>query len=434
VKILSIHLTKSQKKLLENFTSLSFLQAANYILPFITVPYLVRVLGPEKFGLIAFAQAFIQYFVILTDYGFNLSATRRISIFREDEKKVSIIFSSVFIIKTSFLLISFLLMCVVVFLFPKFNIDWRIYFISFGIVLGNVLFPVWFFQGMEKMKYIAFLNILTKSMFTMAIFIFVREQSDYLNVPLLRSLGFIIAGILSLRIIWKYFRVKLVLPKINFIIEELKEGFHIFISTLAISLYTISNIFILGLFTNNIIVGYYSAGEKIIKAFQALLTPLYQTTYPHISKLASESKELALNFVRKMIKLVGIPTFIISSGLLIFAPQINNLILGDKFKSSVPVIQILSFILFIVAMSNVFAIQGLYGLGRYKEVMRFVSICSLIYLPVVSLFTYLFSYIGTAISYLLIEISITLLSLYYFRKLFHPKKVLAFNYENQKKY
>ncbi|MEJ2630544.1 MAG: oligosaccharide flippase family protein [Acidihalobacter sp.] len=111
----------------KNIVSLFVLQGANYVLPLITVPYLVRVLGPENFGRIAFAQAFIQYFVVLTDYGFNLSATRAVALVRDDPAKLSSLFSAVMIVKAALMTIGFGAMLLIVWLVPSFAQDWPLY-------------------------------------------------------------------------------------------------------------------------------------------------------------------------------------------------------------------------------------------------------------------------------------------------------------------
>jgi len=115
--------------------------------PLITFPYLTRVLGPGNYGKVAFAVAFITYFNLITDYGFNLSATREISINRDDTKKVSRIYSSVMVTKTLLMLLTFTAMLTIVLSVDRFRSDLPLYIYTYGIVLGSVLFPVWFFQG-----------------------------------------------------------------------------------------------------------------------------------------------------------------------------------------------------------------------------------------------------------------------------------------------
>lgn len=292
--------SKDRKRLLSNFMSLMSLQGANYILPLITLPYLVRVLGAEYFGLLAFATATTTYFTIISDYGFNLTATREISMHRDDKEKVTEIFSAVMTIKLILMFISFLLLCILVFLFDKFSDDAIVYFFSFGVVIGQVLFPVWFFQGMERMKYITYLNIFSKLIFIIAIFVFVHEQSDYYLVPLMTGIGAIVVGFWSLFLIKKEFEVKFHPQSVIVLKHYFFDGWSIFTSSIYVAFYTTANIFLLGIFTNNMTVGHYSIAEKIVNAVGGLFSPANQTIFPYISNLHKRDKEQFFSTTRKI--------------------------------------------------------------------------------------------------------------------------------------
>ena len=299
-KIKNLVNTEDKKRLLSNFFSLSVLQGANYILPLITLPYLVRVLGVEYFGLLSFATATVMYFQILTDYGFNLTATREISIHRVNKAKVIEIFSSVMTIKVILMFVSFLLLTILVFSFEKFSKDALVYFLTFGAVVGQVFFPVWFFQGMERMKYITYLNIFSKVIFTIAIFVFVQEQSDYYLVPLLTSIGFLIAGIWSLYLVKKEFDIGFSFQKSETIKHYLVDGWHVFVSRFYVSLYTTTNVILLGLFTSNTAVGYYSIAEKIVVAIGGLFEPANQTIYPFLARKYKENFNQFVQLLKKI--------------------------------------------------------------------------------------------------------------------------------------
>lgn len=375
-----------KKRLFENFFSLSVLQAANYILPLITFPYLVRVLGPDKWGLITFAQAFIQYFMILTDYGFNLSATRDISLHRDDKAKIAEIFSAVTFIKLVFVLASFVAMAGIVLGFNKFRVEWPVYFLTFGMVVGNMLFPVWFFQGMERMKYITLLNILFRSIFTVSIFIFVRQASDYHFVPLLNTLGFMVAGVLGFRIVLKEFGVKLTRPEWRVIRCHLTSGWHTFISGVAISMYTVTNTFLLGLFTNDTIVGYYTAAERVYLALAQLFNPLYQALYPYIVKLVKESREKTLNLLNKLLFFISILTCTLWLILFLFARPLLNLLLGNAFEESVIIFKILSPLIIVVPIAYIFFYLALLAFKLDRYYSRIYLIGGLLNLSLVFIF------------------------------------------------
>lgn len=384
-------LSVETKRLFSNFLSLGVMQGANFILPLLTLPYLVRVLGADKFGLLAFATTTVNYFVILTDFGFNLSATREVSVHRDDHSKINEVFNSVMLVKFVLMLISFVFLFVLVFSFEKFRNDSIVYFLTFGTVVGQVFFPVWFFQGMERMKYITYLNILSKSIFTIAIFVFVHKQEDYLFVPALTALGFIVAGVWSLALIKKDFGVKFKLVSFSTARNYFMDSSQYFLSRISVSIYTSSNAFVLGLFTNNTVVGYYSMAEKLYQALQALYFPLVNAVYPFIAK----ERNIAL--FKKIFSCAVVVNTLLIAILFLNSNKLLGLVFGlDAAAMTEDVFRILLVAALIVVPSILLGYPFLGALGKarhanlsvvYGSVFHFILLALLILVNQVEGFT-----------------------------------------------
>jgi len=338
-RICNIQLDANRKILLENFLSLSVLQGANYIIPLITFPYLVRVLGPERFGLVMFAQAFIQYFNIFTDYGFNLLATREISINRENKEKVSEIFSSVMMIKVALLILSFLIMTSIVFFFEKFRKNWLIYYLTFGIVIGHALFPVWLFQGMEKMRYITVIEVGIKFVFLILVFMFIHNANDYWKVPLLNAIGTIIGGIISLFIVFRNFNIKCYILDLKSYFRYLKASTSLFLSQFSISLFNQANTLIGGLIFSYTLLGYYNAAEKLFTALRNIFGIVFRVLYPYYSR----NKRI---FSFSYFLIVILVSALISVFLFLSGNFLVHLLYGKEFDLTAVILRILSIALF----------------------------------------------------------------------------------------
>jgi PST family polysaccharide transporter len=398
----------TNRRVLSNLLSLSLVQCANYLAPLITLPYLFRMLGPSYYGLVEFARALSVYFLLLTDYGFSLSATREISVHRDDHGKVSEVFSCVMFLKFLLLLLSSLILSALVFAVPKLRADWPVYFLSFGSVIGTWLFPVWLFQGLERMKYIPVLNITAKTLVVIAIFVFIQDTADYLYVPLLQSAGTILIGLAGLLMALCKFPVRFSRVSVAALKRELANGWHLFLSKMATALYTTSNIVLLGLFlADNRFAGYYAAGDKIVRAVEGLQIPLSQAIFPHVGRLAAQSRRAALRFTARVARFVSVATLATSVGLFAAAPYVARLALDGQYAPGVPVIRILSFLPFLIALSNIFGVQIMVNFGLKRLLTRILAAASVLDIVLALMLVVPLKHVGVAIASLLTETFVT---------------------------
>lgn len=102
---------------------------------------------------------------------------------------------------------------------------------------GQALVPVWFFLGIERMKFITYLNVVSKVLFTLLTFVVIRNESDYIYANMLHGLGSMVAGIIALIFVQHFFRIRLQFPGLKRIYKTLSDGFAIFISNFATNIY-----------------------------------------------------------------------------------------------------------------------------------------------------------------------------------------------------
>lgn len=402
---------------LYNAAFLSGLQTITYLLPIIILPYLFRTLGPEKFGLIAFAQAFVQYFMILTDYGFSITATKEISLCHDNKNKISAVFASVMTVKTFLFLLSLLILGAVIHSVPKFRDDWLVYALSFGVVAGNTLFPIWFFQGVEKMKYIAALNIIGEVIYASFIFIFVSSPDDYLMVPLVTSCASLAAGFLGQYIVFRKFGVVFKLPRYEYIHRQVKSGWNIFISIVAINAYTNTRVFAVGLLTNNAMTGFYSIAEKIANMAQTFpLSSFTQAVFPRLSKIFHKNKLKALEMMQH-IQQITINISLICLPLIYFlSPLIIKLVCGADYPQAVLSLQFLLISVFFVS-ANAFRVQFLLVCGRTDIYSKIHISMAIVGMPLIFFLISSMSYVGAAIATVVIEGGVFAITYFTVRKL-----------------
>lgn len=399
---------RKYKLLIENIFSLFAIRGFEYIVSFLTFPYLVRTVGISLFGSIAFAQSIIAYFNLFTDYGFNMTGPRDIAKHDSKEER-GVVFASIFGAKILLLLISIIPLMVLLWYVGKFtSYQSALFAVVYIGVVGNVISPVWFFQGIQQMRYITFVNTIARIVTAMGIFIIVQSEDDYLWAAFLQAVPPLIAGCVSWVLLKRKFPEVCRLSSWDGIKKALRDGWEIFASNIAINLYTGSNTVFLGMMTNSTVVGYFSSAQKIVSAIRQGLTPFTQAIYPHISKLIEADKNQALTFIRKIMKFYCGGNLLISIVLLIFANPIIHLLMGNNYDESINMLRILALLPFIISLSQIFGVQTMLPYGMNKEFSRIIISSAILNTAIVFPLIYIYGGSGVCISMLFTEVYVTL--------------------------
>ena len=363
--------TENKKRLFSNFMSLSVLRGFQFLIPLITLPYLVRTIGIENFGLVNFALSLGLYFGAIIQFGFGITATREIARHRDDPDKLAKIYSITLSASVILALISAIFFSLIVLSVEKFNAYLNLYLFTLAFVVFQSLFPIWFFQGMEKMKYITFLSLGMSLIYLVSLFLFIKHEEDFFLVPLLQAIAAMITFVLAIVVIHKQFKISFKTPQWVEIKITYQEGRHAFIVQLAPNLYNNSAVFLLGLFTNNTAVGLYTAATKVIEVLMSFGTILTSTFLPYLSR--------ALNKHNAFMYLMVTSGALLTIFAIVFSGFIVNLLYGESNNIVSQYILLLSPWILLIFTRNALGVNYLMLTGyekEYKNIILYSSITS----------------------------------------------------------
>jgi len=342
---------KRMKGIVANVVYLYLSQAANYIFPIITIPFLARVLGKESFGQYGTALSLAQFGQILIEYGFSFWGSREVSLNRNQVDYLQRLVSGVMGARV-ILLLAFTFILIFYLTALHLTVKDKIWmFVAVLLwVLSWVLNPAWFYQGLEKMRVVALLDLGTRAVATVQIFILVNSREEWFLPVLLLGLSFLIGNIVALGFLWK--RLGPVFPSLSFGYQVLKKGAYVFLYRAGVSMFTVVNPVFLALLSSPVQVAYYLGSEKLSRPLLGLLDPLNRAVYPRIALLQMESPRRARVFIRRLLFIVSAGSIITVITAWLLAPYAVTLFLGVDYGSAVPILRIFLLLLIPASLSK----------------------------------------------------------------------------------
>ena len=414
-----------KNKSIQNFIFLGFIQSSNILISLVSIPLLIQTIGVDQFGLVNLALSVIILLNIMVGFGYNLSGPREVAINQKNKKKLSHVVSNIIFSKVTLAFFAAIMIFVAVFVFNLFK-DYQIILVySILLLFSEATIPLWFFQGMERMKMISMANVFSKLLYLLGIVLFIHqpEQAKWVNF-MLGCAGLFI-NIFVLLYIHYELEILFYKPKIKQIIQSLKENILLFLSNLASHISINGGLIILSFFANAETLGMFSLAERITMVLRMLPALMIQAVFPSASKKYLADIPVFFRFLKK----VYIWAVTLGLGLSLFtyfsAPFIIQALAKSSLEESIRYLKILAFVPFLATL-NIANVLVLLVADKKDLLFNSSWLMSLYMITASVLLTIKFGGIGLCFALLSTEVVIfiicTLLILLKNKDLFHGFK------------
>jgi len=388
------------KTLTKNFSALAVLQAMRYLIPFIVLPYVTPIIGVTHFGEIAVAYAIALIFQTVVNFSFDFIGARDVARNREDMGKVSEIVSTILCARIVLYVLAFVLLGGIVLAVPKFREIWLLILISVATAFFSMNVSEWFFQGIEKMEHITIVNVISRVVYIVLIFTFIKEREDYLLYPIFNLLGFVMASMYSIVMMTRRYKCRLHIPPFSKILDSFKIGKDLFVNQVCMSLcINLPNI-LLGTISGSAAAGLYDAAGKLHNAGKHSIDVLNRTFFPFLSRqMDKHTGYRRINFFFSLLLAV----------LLFFlAPLLIRLLYSDEFLPAIPLLRILAVSVFFTGISSAYGVNYLLLIGREKLLRNITLTVTLLGVVLFVVLTYLYSTVGAAVAVVILNVAFAL--------------------------
>ena len=390
-----------------NFAYKSLLTVSFYLMSFISFPYISRLFGVERLGLVNFVDNTVNYFLLFATMGINTLGIREIAAVKEDRESRSKVAAALLGINLLFTLATLVVYFVVIATIPRLRGYSDLFYLGAVKILFTALIVEWFFTGIENFKYITLRSIAIRSCYIAAIFLTIRHGEQYRLYWLLSVAAVVINAVVNLAYARRYIDLRL---KDLLDLRYMKSNLTLGVYAIMTSMYLTFNVMYLGLVTDNTEVGYYTTAFKVYSVILGFFSAFASVMLPRMSAIvaAGDKQSFERLVIRSFDAVATFSTPIVLCST-IFAPQIIRVLAGTGYEGAVVPMQIIMPTICLVAISQVMTLQVLMPMRRERILLIISIVGAAVSVIANALIVKQLHSIGSAIVLLVAEVVVTLL-------------------------